>query len=146
MGCRSRKLNGAIIFMAQYYVRNLREGSRPAPAGYSSWLNYWEEQTRQTAGYCHKNDCLNWATDGAHVQLVDGGNEWYIVPLCHRCNTNYGASFWVDGPLAPVNPDNPIEPYGHVLLNQGALTIQSNNGVTIKNDFEVKKGAVFEIK
>lgn len=38
------------------------------------------------------------------------------------------------------------EPYGHVLLNQGALTIQSNNGVTIKNDFEVKKGAVFEIK
>ena len=31
--------------MAQYYVRNLREGGRPAPSGYSSWLDYWEKRT-----------------------------------------------------------------------------------------------------
>ena len=23
---------------------------------------------------------------GAHVQLADGGKEWYIVPLCQNCN------------------------------------------------------------
>ena len=28
--------------MAKYYVHNLRAGARPAPAGYSSWLDYWD--------------------------------------------------------------------------------------------------------
>ena len=30
--------------MAQYYVHNLRQGGSPAPAGYSSWLDYWERR------------------------------------------------------------------------------------------------------
>ena len=95
--------------MAQYYVRNLREGSRPAPTDYSSWLDYWEKKTGQKAGLCHRNGCNLKATDGAHVQLVNGGDEWYIVPLCHSCNTDCGASFYVEGPLVPVNPYYPIK-------------------------------------
>lgn len=51
---------------------------------------------------------MSMATDGAHVQLVSGGDEWYIVPLCHLCNTQFGASFWVDGPLVPENQNYPI--------------------------------------
>ena len=95
--------------MSLYYVKNLQEGSRPSPAGYSSWLDYWEKKTGLEAGTCHRGDCYRTATDGAHVQLVNGGNEWYIVPLCHGCNTQFGAGFYVEGPLVPVNPSYPIE-------------------------------------
>lgn len=95
--------------MSLYYVKNLQEGSRPSPAGYSSWLDYWEKKTGLEAGTCHRGDCYRTATDGAHVQLVNGGNEWYIVPLCHGCNTQFGAGFYVEGPLVPVNPNYPIK-------------------------------------
>lgn len=94
--------------MAKYYVRNLQEGSRPAPVGYSSWLDYWEKRTRTRAGLCHREGCYTKATDGAHVQLVYGPDVWYIVPLCHECNMDRGNSFYVEGPLVPVNPNCPI--------------------------------------
>lgn len=94
--------------MAKYFVHNLKAGARPAPAGYSSWLDYWEKKSGRRAGICHRDGCMSMATDGAHVQLVSGGDEWYIVPLCHLCNTQFGASFWVDGPLVPVNQNYPI--------------------------------------
>ena len=95
--------------MAQYYVRNLRQGESPVPPGYSSWLDYWEKRTGKKAGICHRDGCYRTATDGAHVQIVNGGNEWYIVPLCHPCNMDRGASFWVEGPLVPVNHIYPIK-------------------------------------
>ena len=95
--------------MANYFVHNLRAGARPAPAGYSSWLDYWEKRSGRKASFCHRNGCMSLATDGAHVQLVSGGDEWYIVPLCHPCNTQFGASFGVEGPLVPVNPNYPIK-------------------------------------
>ena len=107
-GCRSRKLNGAIKHMI-YYVRNLRSGSRPAPIGYSSWLDYWEKKTGRKSGLCHERSCLGRATDGAHVQIVNDGDEWYIVPLCHPCNLDYGARFYVDGPLVPVDSTRSIK-------------------------------------
>ena len=94
--------------MSLFYVRNLRSGSRPAPAGYSSWLDYWGRRTGKDAGMCHHSTCYRTATDGAHVQLVNGGSEWYIVPLCHSCNLKYGESLFVEGPLVPVNPYSPI--------------------------------------
>ena len=97
------------LIMSQYYVRNLREGSRPVPAGYSSWLDYWEKKTGLKANVCLRNMCYGKATDGAHVQLVYGGDEWYIVPLCHSCNMDHGASCYVEGPLVPVNPYYPIK-------------------------------------
>ena len=85
-------------------VKNVNGSSRwQAPSGYSSWLDYWEKKTGLKASFCRRSGCLNSATDGAHVQLVSGGNEWYIVPLCHSCNTQFGACFYVDGPLVPVN-------------------------------------------
>lgn len=95
-----------------YKVHNLQEGNRPVPAGYSSWLNYWERKVGHAAGNCHKrpNTCQNDATDGAHVQLDAsyGNNNWYIVPLCHLHNLQRGETFWVEGPLVPVDSRNSI--------------------------------------
>lgn len=94
--------------MKKYYVKNLHSGARPAPSGYSSWLDYWERRSGQEAKNCHHSACYRSATDGAHVKLVNGGSEWYIVPLCHPCNLKYGEVLFVDGPLVPVDPFSPI--------------------------------------
>ncbi len=95
--------------MSTFYVHNLREGSRPAPFGYSSWIDYWEKKTGQKAGKCHYCGCNNAANDGGHVQLKNHSNDaWYIVPLCHYHNCQFGKDFYVTGPLVPVNENYPI--------------------------------------
>lgn len=91
-----------------YSVRNIQEGSRPAPPGFSSWLDFWEKKTGIKAGTCHRYSCREKATDGSHVQLTDGSNAWYIVPLCHACNMQKGKVITVEGPLVPVNPSNKV--------------------------------------
>ena len=93
-----------------YKVKNLKEGSRPHPKGYKSWIDYWEEMTGRSAVYCHEVNCFSKATDGAHVQLSSDYNDdsWYIVPLCHAHNTQFGETLSVVGPLVPVNPLNEI--------------------------------------
>lgn len=96
-----------------YKVHSLREGSSAPPNGYMSWLDYWKKATGQKAIWCHQTNCLNnslaLATDGAHVQLDSeyNDNRWWIVPLCHLCNTQFGADFSVSGPL--VSATDPTE-------------------------------------
>ena len=73
------------IFMAKFYsfeyVKNVNGSSRfDKPAGYSSWLDYWEDVTgldaSEATGY--KREEL----DGCHVQLVDNEDKgWYITPM-----------------------------------------------------------------
>lgn len=98
--------------MYNYRVHNLQEASRPVPSGYTSWLDYWEKATKEHARWCHNVDCsgfLRTATDGAHVQLDDPtNNKWYIVPLCHSCNCQFGAYFVVRGPLVSATDPNDI--------------------------------------
>ena len=94
--------------MGEYKVHNLRENNRPG-----DWLDYWEKATRQKAGNCHRVDCLNGsnepATDGAHVQLDSPDDRrWWIVPLCRKCNCQFGAHFTVNGPLVSVADEKVI--------------------------------------
>lgn len=84
-----------------YIVHNLQEGSRSG-----NWIKYWEDATWQKAGLCHRVGCLAKATNGAHVQLSKSDDRrWWIVPLCHQCNCQFGAEFTVTGPL--VSATNP---------------------------------------
>ena len=73
------------------------------PAGYSSWLDYWEKNARKKAGEC--GCCFHKAEVGAHVQKVDGlDKSWYIVPLCCKCNSKSSLEeFTVFETLVPVN-------------------------------------------
>lgn len=90
--------------MSYYRVHNLREGNRPG-----NWLEYWERATGMKAGACHKIGCIRQATDGAHVQLDDSSDSrWYIVPLCHSCNCQFGGHFTVEGPLVSVTDPSVI--------------------------------------
>lgn len=82
-----------------YNVHNLREGGREG-----NWLAYWEEATGIKSPICHYVGCNQWATDGAHVQLDDPNDKrWFIVPLCHKCNCQFGEHFIVSGPLVSVS-------------------------------------------
>ncbi|MBM6721152.1 hypothetical protein H6B13_16175 [Bacteroides gallinaceum] len=79
-----------------------------APAGYSSWLEYWEKKSGRTARRCSAIDCNVTGRAnlvGAHVKKVDGGdNHSYIVPLCKACNSRTD-EFYVDEVLIPL-PSN----------------------------------------
>ena len=90
--------------MAYYKVHNLREGGRDG-----NWLAYWEKATGKKANLCHNILCSSKATDGAHVQLdTPYDNRWYIVPLCHRCNCQFGEHFTVSGPLVSATDSSVI--------------------------------------
>jgi len=96
--------------MATYKVKNLNGTSdNKLPTAYSSWLEYWSEITGETPVFCMHSDCLFIANHGAHVKLVNSSNNaWYITPLCSQHNLANKEEFYVSGPLAPVNPSNPI--------------------------------------
>lgn len=90
--------------MSIYKVHNLKEGSRNG-----NWLAYWENATEIEANRCHKLGCTQHATDGAHVQLDDSNDKrWYVVPLCHKCNCQFGEHFLVEGPLVSVTDPSVI--------------------------------------
>lgn len=90
--------------MGIYRVHNLKEGGRSG-----NWLEYWKRATGKNAYLCHKVDCYQLETDGAHVQLdAPNDNRWYIVPLCHRCNCQFGEHFMVEGPLVSVTDPSVI--------------------------------------
>lgn len=87
-----------------YTVRNIQEGSRDG-----NWLKYWENATKMEANLCHNLFCDEKATDGAHVQLANITNlKWYIVPLCHKCNCQFGKELTVTGPLVSVTDPKDI--------------------------------------
>lgn len=85
--------------MAIYHVRNRRGEHRD-----ENWIRFWEQVSGLTADNCHVLSCTEKATDGAHVNLVDSDDmKTYIVPMCHKCNCQFGAEFYVFGPLVSVD-------------------------------------------
>ena len=87
-------------------VKNVPGSSRfPAPAGYKSWLDYWEKKTNSTKTICGASGCSNKELVGAHVQKVNSTDQkWYITPICNKCNQRTD-EFDVCWELVPV-PSN----------------------------------------
>ena len=87
-------------------VKNvIGSGRFSAPAGYRSWLDYWEKKTGSKAFFCSASNCFSSNLVGAHVQKANStDNRWYIIPLCSSCNQRTD-TFEVSGTLVPV-PSN----------------------------------------
>ena len=87
-------------------VKNVSGSSRfPVPAGYSSWLDYWEQKTGTKKSVCGVVGCSNNNLVGAHVQKVGSSDQkWYITPICADCNKRTD-EFDVVWDLVPV-PSN----------------------------------------
>lgn len=87
-------------------VKNVNGSGRfSAPAGYRSWLDYWEKKTGSKAFFCSASNCFSSNLVGAHVQKANStDNRWYIIPLCSSCNQRTD-TFEVSGTLVSV-PSN----------------------------------------
>ena len=71
-------------------VKNLHGTSTKLPAGYNTWLEFWEAKTGTKASRCGATDCIVTGREhlvGAHVKKVGyGDDKHYITPLCRGCN------------------------------------------------------------
>ena len=91
--------------MAFIEVKNKKGTSdNSAPAGYSSWLDFWEKKKGQKATQCEVLGCNGSADLGGHVYKVGETAKEYIVPMCYSCNNKPdGEIFQVwDNDLVPV--------------------------------------------
>ena len=76
------------------------------------WWNYSGQALSRLLGTdleckrigCSANEGTS-AIDGAHIQMVDSGDQkWYIVPLCRECNQSHDEFEIPDNtPLAPAD-------------------------------------------
>jgi len=90
-------------------VRNIT-GREPDPpkCGCGTWIRHWEKNSKQSVKKCCALACFSKATDGGHVQRKDiKENSWFIIPLCHDCNVQFGKEF-------DVNDDTFFVPVGEL--------------------------------
>lgn len=77
---------------------------KPYPKGCSTWLDFWEKETRTKARKCAVCGCTHDLV-GAHVRKTHGNadNRHYIIPFCRSCNAKTTEEFCVsDDLLVPV--------------------------------------------
>ena len=73
--------------MAFIDVRNKRgTADKVPPAGYVSWLDFWEKKKGRKANQCEVMFCKGPPDVGGHVIKSGEGNKEYILPMCHSCN------------------------------------------------------------
>lgn len=91
--------------MAFIDVKNKKgTANNTPPAGYSSWLDFWEKKKGKKATKCEAMSCGGSADVGGHVIKSGEGGKEYILPLCYTCNNkpdNEVFKAW-DNDLIPV--------------------------------------------
>jgi hypothetical protein len=89
-------------------VHNLRSGDPDPPDGFHSFKSWWEYKKGREFECCSCCGCdITGVGDGSHVQKVVGGDEWYIVPLCHDCNVTQRPPMEFDVKTDDLEPLNP---------------------------------------
>lgn len=83
-------------------VKNLKGTSDNYPPGFSSWKDFWEQQTGRKFTKCSCTICTEKAILGGHVIRTTGSRNWYIVPLCQRCNHREDSFSVSQADLVPV--------------------------------------------
>ena len=56
------------------------------PAGYTSWLKFWENKKGKKATTCEALSCNGNADVGGHVIKSGEGGKEYILPICYNHN------------------------------------------------------------
>lgn len=81
--------------MSNVKVKNMHSGSKDAPSGYDSWIDFWKKKKGKIGTiYCANTECDRIAEHGGHVIKVNSDDKsWYIVPLCVKCNENKDEKF-----------------------------------------------------
>lgn len=57
----------------------------------ASWLDHWENFSKQVTRKCVVIGCDNNYSVGGHVQNESGiDKSWYVIPICSECNNKRG--------------------------------------------------------
>lgn len=90
-------------------VKNIAGTSNnPPTCDCDSWIDHWENYTKENRMRCHAKDCINPVEVGAHVQKSGSGDRtWHIVPFCKGHNN--------------ISPDTEIELKSDYQLAPAAL-------------------------
>jgi hypothetical protein len=73
--------------MAYITVRNKKgTADDKPPAGFSSWLDFWEKKRGVRAMKCEGMPCTGKAEVGGHVLKAEEGGKDHILPLCYEHN------------------------------------------------------------
>jgi len=73
--------------MAFIEVKNKKgTADKTPPAGYSSWLDFWEKKKGKKTTTCEVSGCNGNPDLGGHVIKSGEGSKEYILPICTSCN------------------------------------------------------------
>ena len=91
--------------MAFVGVKNKKgTADKTPPAGYESWLAFWEKKKGKKATRCEVLTCGGSPDLGGHVIKAGEGGKEYILPMCTSCNNKPEDEFFKvwDNDLVPV--------------------------------------------
>lgn len=75
--------------MAYINIKNKKgTSSKTPPAGYTSWLDFWEKKKKKKATTCEALHCNGSPDVGGHVIKSGEGAKEYILPICYDHNNN----------------------------------------------------------
>ena len=66
------------------------------------WFKHWKKFSKMTIKNCVVVGCQNIAEHGGHVQIGTKSNEWFIIPICRKCNAKKGEYLNIDSNIVPV--------------------------------------------
>lgn len=70
-------------------IKNINgAGDRACQCG--SWLAHWQRLSGRRAAICAEVNCEAAACAGALVMKDDGGDNWFVIPLCREHNALTG--------------------------------------------------------
>ena len=87
-------------------VKN-EENTERVPIIGNSWIWYWLFNSGQRLSQCPICECnirlvenkIAYKAEGAHIRLLEADGRWsdkvYIVPMCHKCNCQFGEELQV---------------------------------------------------
>jgi mannose-6-phosphate isomerase-like protein (cupin superfamily) len=69
-------------------IENIQHKHTPKPVGFSSWKEYWCDQSDEDwPETCRFRGCSNNADGSAHVIVNDDEEFEYIIPMCNVHNS-----------------------------------------------------------
>ncbi|MCL2288182.1 MAG: hypothetical protein FWC33_03235 [Candidatus Bathyarchaeota archaeon] len=94
--------------------KNVKVSNKAPPSWAKSWIDFWEQKSDTKAKKCSVLGCGADATEGAQVKKVklrsNQDQDWYIIPVCHKCNENETKEFELKSGVKPIKMTDKEKP------------------------------------
>ena len=85
-------------------IKNIN-GTEDRACQCGSWLRHWQKLSGRRAAICAEVNCDAAAIAGALVMKADGGDKWFVIPLCKEHNALTGQELEVVDAATFVSAD-----------------------------------------